>query len=147
MLTLVLLNPDIPCLYKQYRSRSVGFEANWSASALFPIKYVNLYQQPGSSNLIGWKLEVDVAVYSAWQGLRGLFIYGGFLIGKSIYCVMSWRSVKWLLLLTVDNKVLVRILLGGGGVGSVWGGGGSSAHDCTIFHCTKHSNMALPSYQ
>ena len=28
-------------------------EANWSGSALFTIKYVNLYQQPGSSNLIG----------------------------------------------------------------------------------------------
>ena len=30
-------------------------EANWSGSALFVIQYVNLYQQPGSSNLIGWK--------------------------------------------------------------------------------------------
>ena len=36
-------------------------EANWSGSALFAIKYVNLYQQSGSSNLIGWKLEVGVA--------------------------------------------------------------------------------------
>ena len=44
-LTLVLLNPDIPCIGKQCRSRS--------GSALFAIKYVNLYQQPGSSNLIG----------------------------------------------------------------------------------------------
>ena len=35
-------------------------EANWSGSALFVIKYVNLYQQPGSSNLIGWKLGVDL---------------------------------------------------------------------------------------
>ena len=33
-------------------------EANWSGSALFVIKYMYLYQQPGSSNLIGWKLEV-----------------------------------------------------------------------------------------
>ena len=32
-------------------------EANWSGSALFVIQYVKLYQQPGSSNLIGWKLE------------------------------------------------------------------------------------------
>ena len=31
------------------------------ASALFAIKYVSLYQQPGSSNLIGWKLEMGVA--------------------------------------------------------------------------------------
>ena len=36
-------------------------EANWSASTLFVIKYVKLYQQPGSSNLIGWNLEVGVA--------------------------------------------------------------------------------------
>ena len=33
-------------------------EAKWSGSALFVIQYVNLYQQPGSINLIGWKLEV-----------------------------------------------------------------------------------------
>ena len=58
-LTLVLLSPDMPCLYKQCRSRSE--EANWYGSALFAIKYVNMYQQPGSSNLIGWKLIVVVA--------------------------------------------------------------------------------------
>ena len=63
----VLINPslaehDMPCLKK---------EANWTGSALFVMKYVNFYQKPGSSNLIGWKLEVDVAsIYSAWQGLN-----------------------------------------------------------------------------
>ena len=36
-------------------------EASWSGSALFVIKYVNFYQKPGSSNLIGWKLEVGMA--------------------------------------------------------------------------------------
>ena len=36
-------------------------EANWSESALFAIKYVNLYQQSGLSDLIGWKLEMGVA--------------------------------------------------------------------------------------
>ena len=36
-------------------------EANWSGSALFAIKYVNFYQQSGSSNLTGWKLEVGMA--------------------------------------------------------------------------------------
>ena len=30
-------------------------EANWSKSALLAIKYLNLYQQPGLSNLIGLK--------------------------------------------------------------------------------------------
>ena len=44
----------------------VGFflafeEANLSRSALFVIKYVNFYQKPGSSNMIGWKLEVGMA--------------------------------------------------------------------------------------
>ena len=42
-LILVLLNPDMPCLCKQCRSRSVGFlEANWSGSTLFVIKHINL---------------------------------------------------------------------------------------------------------
>ena len=36
-------------------------EANWSGSALLVIKYKNSYQQSGSSNLIGWKLEMGVA--------------------------------------------------------------------------------------
>ena len=36
-------------------------EANWSGSALFVIQYLNKYQQPESSNLIGSKLEVGVA--------------------------------------------------------------------------------------
>ena len=36
-------------------------EANWSESALFVIKYVNLYKQSRSSNLIGWKLEEGMA--------------------------------------------------------------------------------------
>ena len=44
-------------------ANSVGQEANWSGSALFVIIYLNLYQQPGSSNLIGWQLEVGVASY------------------------------------------------------------------------------------
>ena len=36
-------------------------EANWSGSALFVIKYVNIYKKKtGSSNLIGWKIEVCV---------------------------------------------------------------------------------------
>ena len=43
MLTFLLLNMTCP------------------GSALFVVKYVNFYQKPGSSNLIGWKLEVYVA--------------------------------------------------------------------------------------
>ena len=61
--------PGYTLFCKQCRSRSVGF---WR-SALFAIKYANLLQQWGSSNLIGWKLEVGVAsIYSARQGLNSL---------------------------------------------------------------------------
>ena len=42
-------------------------EANWSGSALFAIRYVNLYQQSGSSNLIGRKLEVGMASWFIQQ--------------------------------------------------------------------------------
>ena len=41
MLTLVQLNPDNSADPDQLASE----EANWSGSALFAIKYVNLYQQ------------------------------------------------------------------------------------------------------
>ena len=64
MLDICLYNPcpaepGYACLCKQYRSRSVGlWRSQWFGSALFAILYLNLYQQPGSSNLIGWKLEV-----------------------------------------------------------------------------------------
>ena len=61
-LTLVLLNPDIPVFANSVDPDQLASEeANWSGSALFAIKYVNLYQQSGSSNLIGWKLEMGVA--------------------------------------------------------------------------------------
>ena len=52
LLTLVLLRLGKPCLYKQCRS---------SVIELFAIKYVNLYQQSRSSNLIGWKIEMGMA--------------------------------------------------------------------------------------
>ena len=62
ILTLVLLNP----IYSAFANsvdpdQLASEEANWSGSALFVIQYVHLYQQPESSSLIGWKLEVGVA--------------------------------------------------------------------------------------
>ena len=56
------MNPDIPCFANSIDpDQLASSEANWSGSALFAIKYVNLYQQSGSSDLNGWKLEVGVA--------------------------------------------------------------------------------------
>ena len=61
-LTLLLLNTARPVLANSVDPDQLASEeANWSGSALFIIKYVNLYQKPRSSNLIGWKLEVGVA--------------------------------------------------------------------------------------
>ena len=62
LLTLLLLNTAFPVLANSVDPDQLASEeANWSGSALFVIKYVNFYQKPGSSNLIGWKLEVVVA--------------------------------------------------------------------------------------
>ena len=62
ILTLFLLNTTYPALANSVDpDQLASSEANWSGSALFVIQYVNLYQQPESSNLTGWKLEVGVA--------------------------------------------------------------------------------------
>ena len=63
---IILTNPDILCLCPVLANsvdpdQLASEEANWSGSALFVIKYLNLYEQIGSSKLIGWKLEVGVA--------------------------------------------------------------------------------------
>ena len=74
-LTLLLLHTTYPVLPNSVDPDQLASEdANWSGSALFVIKHVNLYKQPGSSNLIGRKLDVGVAcgilIYSAWQWLN-----------------------------------------------------------------------------
>ena len=57
-----LLNTSCPVLANSVDPDPLASEeANWSGSTLFVIKYVNFYKKPKSSNLIGWKLEVDVA--------------------------------------------------------------------------------------
>ena len=61
-LTLLLLNMTCPVLANSVDPDQLASEeASWSGSTLFVINYVNLYQQSGSNNLIGWQLEVGVA--------------------------------------------------------------------------------------
>ena len=61
-LTLLLLNTTCPVLANSVDPDQLASEeANCSGSALFVIRYVNFYQKPRSSNLIGCKLEVGVA--------------------------------------------------------------------------------------
>ena len=63
VLTLLLLNTTCPVLANSVDPDQLACEeANWSGSGLFVIKYVNFYQKPGSSNLIGWKLEVCITI-------------------------------------------------------------------------------------
>ena len=59
MLTLVLLNPAFANSVNPDQLASE--EANWSGSALFALSMWIHIIQSGSSNLIGWKLEVGVA--------------------------------------------------------------------------------------
>ena len=63
MLTLLLLYTTCPVLAISVNPDQLASEeeTNWSGSALFVIKYVNIYQKPGLNNLIGWKLEMGVA--------------------------------------------------------------------------------------
>ena len=62
ILTFLLLITSCPVLANSVDSDQLASEeANWSGSALFVIKYMNLYQKLGSSNLISWKLEVGIA--------------------------------------------------------------------------------------
>ena len=59
-----MLNTTCPVLANSVDpDQMASEEANCSWSALFVIKYVNVYQKPGSSNLFGWNLEVGVASY------------------------------------------------------------------------------------
>ena len=67
-MTVVLLNPDMFAFAKSVDLDQLAYEeANWSGSAPFVIQDMNLYQQPGLSNLIGWWLEVGVA----WISMLG----------------------------------------------------------------------------
>ena len=59
----LIFNPDSAEPVYVLSANSVDNEANWSGSALFVIKYVNLCQQSGSNNLIGWKLEESLAFF------------------------------------------------------------------------------------
>ena len=53
--------PEYPVFANSVDSDQLASEeANWSGFALFVNQYVNLYQQSGSSNRIGWQLEVGV---------------------------------------------------------------------------------------
>ena len=73
ILTLVLLIPDILCLCKQCRSRSVGF---WRSQLIWICTVCNSVYEVMSTiwiNETDWlklRSRQDISIYSAWQGLK-----------------------------------------------------------------------------
>ena len=73
MLTLVLLNPDIPCLCKQCRSRSVGFwrsQLIWICTVCHQVcEFIaNIWIK--QSDWLKIRSRRGILIYSAWQGLN-----------------------------------------------------------------------------
>ena len=70
-LTLVLLNPFIPCLFKQCRSRSVGF---WRSQLIWICTVCHKVCEFIASiwiNQSDWlKIRCGILIYTAWQGLK-----------------------------------------------------------------------------
>ena len=70
VLTILLLNRTYPVLANSVDPDQLDSEeAKWSGSALFVIKYVNFYQNPRSSNLIGGR---GILIHSARHGLNNI---------------------------------------------------------------------------
>ena len=63
LLTLVLLNTSCPVLANSVDPDQLASDRSQLIWLYTVIKYVNFYQKPGSSNLIGWNLEMGVASY------------------------------------------------------------------------------------
>ena len=73
ILTLALLNPDIPCLCKQCRSRSVGF---WRSQLIWIYTVCHSECEVIStiwikkSDWLKIRSRCDILIYSAWQVLK-----------------------------------------------------------------------------
>ena len=73
ILTLVLLNPDIPCLCKQCRSRSVGFfrsQLIWICSVCHKVYEFIATNQIKQSDWLKIRSGCVIFIYSAGQGLN-----------------------------------------------------------------------------
>ena len=73
VLTLVLLNPDIPCLGKQCRSRSVGFfrsQLIWICTVCHKVCELKTTIQIKQSDWLKIRSGHGILIYSAWQELK-----------------------------------------------------------------------------
>ena len=104
-----LAEHDMPYLSKQCRS------------ALFVINCVNFYQKPSSSNLIGWKLEVCVAL--KWLQVGGFFtplenLYYRMLVSRKFFQPFTMMSVSCTMLTLSITFLRKHFLIGAGNVSS-----------------------------
>ena len=86
LLTLLLLNTTSPVLANSIDPDQLASkEANWSGSALFSIKCMNLYQQSDQVNWLKLRNGRGILIHSAWQGL----IWGQRQMKANISCILS----------------------------------------------------------
>ena len=117
-LTLVLLNPDIPCLCKQCRSRSVGF---WRNQLIWICTVCHYVCEFISTIWIKWSdwLKIGsghgILNYSAGQGLRVKLWYSyryklHFLHSPAVStCLFLHGSYSWLF--TIKHRCLTLVML------------------------------------
>ena len=104
----VLLNPDIPCLCKQCRSRSVGF---WRSQLIWIFTVCHLVcvfistTRIKSSDWLKMGSGCGILIYSAWQWLRGTLAWFSSIFTRETtfvtLCLLFWISslfLKWDLL-------------------------------------------------
>ena len=92
-LTLLLLN-TCPVLANSVDPDQLATEeANWSGSALFVIKYVNFYQKPGSSNLIGLKFEIGAVSLFRMTRVKTKCLLQGDNVSRNITLAVTWENV------------------------------------------------------
>ena len=109
VLTVVLLNPDILCLCKQCRSRSVGFwrsQQIWICTVCHSVyEFLSTMWIKGSDWLKirrGW----GILIYSAWQGLSTC-VYAA---------LLSWIILALLAPLSVTKHLPFHFILNPGHV-------------------------------
>ena len=94
ILTLVMLNPDIACLCKQCRSRSVGFwrsQLIWICTVCHQVCEFIATIRIKQSDWLKIRSGHGILIYSAGQGLRVKLILC-LLILPTIRCCCKWKS-------------------------------------------------------
>ena len=101
ILTLVLLNPDIPCLCKQCRSRSVGFwrsQLIWICTVCHLVCVFIATIQIKKSDWLKIRSGRGILIYSAGQGLRNNYTFAFYtvlLFTQLLLKILSGMEADW----------------------------------------------------